>query len=150
MRNILSDAKPLLRITLLSLTESIRKDPDKYSSLVFKSSSSSTATPATDYRSQYYDAASYMYRQLQYPSQDYISMLIEEAEKLYSKLAKELGDESISDCAFSISSSLPVLSQSDEKKETHPRQTTAAIQSYMHPEEHRFVQSEIDNEDQDS
>jgi hypothetical protein len=150
VRNILSDAKPLLRIALLSLTESIRKDPDKYSSLVFKSSSSSTATPATDYRSQYYDAASYMYRQLQYPSQDYISMLIEEAEKLYNKLAKELGDESISDYAFSTSSSsLPVLSQSDEKNESHPRQTTESIQSYMHTEEHRFVQSEIDNKDQD-
>jgi hypothetical protein len=47
-------------------------------------------------------------------------MLKEEAEKLYNILAKELVDESISDYAFSISSSLPVLSKSDEK-EQRPR-----------------------------
>jgi hypothetical protein len=76
-------------------------------------------------------------------------VLLEEAEKLYNKLVKELVDESISDYAFSTSS-LPVLSQSDEKNESHPRQTTAANQSYMHTEEHRFVRSEIDNEDQGS
>jgi hypothetical protein len=76
-------------------------------------------------------------------------MLIQEAEKLYNKLAKELGDESISDYAFSTSSSLPVLSQSGEKNESHPRRTTESIQSYMNTEEQRFVQSEIDDEDQD-
>jgi hypothetical protein len=72
--------------------------------------------------SDYYDTVLYGQQQQRYPSQDYISVLIEEAEKLYNKLAKELGDESISDYAFSTSSSsLPVLSQSDEKNESHPR-----------------------------
>ena len=33
--SILSDAKPLLRMALLSLTESLRKDPSKYSSLIY-------------------------------------------------------------------------------------------------------------------
>ena len=33
--SILSDAKPLLRKALLSLTESMRKDPDKYSSFIY-------------------------------------------------------------------------------------------------------------------
>jgi len=61
-----------------------------------------------------------------------------------------LVDEIISDYTFSItSSSLPVLSQPDEKNESHPRQTTESIQSHMHTAEHRFVQSDIDNEDQD-
>jgi hypothetical protein len=36
-------------------------------------------------------------------------MLLEEAEKLYNKLTKELGDEIISDYASSTSSSLPLL-----------------------------------------
>ena len=140
--SILLDAKPLLRIALLSLTESMRKDPSKYSSLIYHN------TPSTaDYSGQYYSDASYGQQQ-QHSSQDYISVLIEECEKLYNKLAKELGDESISDYAFSTSS-LPVLSQSDEKNESHPRQTTEAIQSHMHTAEHRFVQSDIDNEDQD-
>ena len=72
---------------------------------------------------------------------------MEEAEKLYDKLAKELGDESIIDYAFGTSS-LSVLSQSDEKNESHPRQTTAFIQAYMHTEGHKFVQSKIDNDDE--
>jgi hypothetical protein len=80
-------------------------------------------------------------------------MLIEESEKLYTSLIKEWEDKIITDYTFSItSSSLPLLSPSDEKEQqSHPRQTTAANQRYMHPEAHRFVQSEIDNEeDQDS
>jgi len=89
--SILSDAKPLLRIALLSLTESMRKDPSKYSSLIYHNTSSTA-----DYSGQYYSADSYGQQQ-QHPSQDYIDMLIQEAEKLYNKLAKELEDESISD-----------------------------------------------------
>jgi hypothetical protein len=33
-----------------------------------------------------------------------------------------------------------------KKNKSHPRQTTAANQSYMHTEEHRFTQSEIDDD----
>jgi hypothetical protein len=144
--SILSDAKPLLSIALLSLTESMKKDPDKYSRLLYHNNTPSNA----DYNNQFY-AASYTYgRQPQNRSQDYTDMLKEEAEKLYNKLVKELVDEIISDYTFSItSSSLPVLSQPDEKNESHPRQTTESIQSHMHTAEHRFVQSDIDNEDQD-
>ena len=54
--SILSDAKPLLRIALLSLTESMRKDPDKYSSLIYHNNTSSNA----DYNNHVY-AASYTY-----------------------------------------------------------------------------------------
>jgi len=53
----------------------------------------------------------------QYQSQDYISMLIEEAEKLYNKLTREWVDQIIMDYAPGISSpSLPLsLSPSDEQ-----------------------------------
>jgi hypothetical protein len=115
--SILSDKKTLLKLALLSLTESMKKDPDRYSSLIYHNSTSSN----TDYNSQYYDTASYTYgQQPQNRSQDYTDMLKEEAEKLYNKLVKELVDQSISDFAFSTSSSLPVLSPSD-KKEQQPR-----------------------------
>ena len=52
-------------------------------------------------------------------------MLIEEAEKLYTSLIKEWVDEIVTDYTFSIaSSSLPVLSPSDEKEQQgHPKQT---------------------------
>jgi hypothetical protein len=39
------------------------------------------------------------HHQQQYPSHAYTDMLLEETEKLYNKLAKELGDEIISDYA---------------------------------------------------
>ena len=111
VHSTLSDQKMVLKLALLSLTESMRKDPDKYSHLIHNNNTSSTPRiQATDY-----DSASYGQQQ-QYLSQAYADMLLEQAEKLYNKLAKELGDEIISDYAASTSSSsLPVLSQSDEK-----------------------------------
>ena len=95
----------------MSLTESMKKDPDKYSALIYHNDTPSVA----DYRSQYYETSSY--GQQQYPLEDYTDMILEEAEKLYNKLAKELLDESITDYASSILSSLPMLSQSDEKEQ---------------------------------
>ena len=143
LASILSDVKPLLRIALLSLTESMRKDPSNYSSLIYHNTSSTA-----DYSDQYYSADSS--GQQLYSSQDYISMLLEESEKLYNKLAKELVDEIISgDYASNISTSLSLLPPANEEQQSHHRQTTPAIQSHMHTAEHRFVQSEIDNEDQD-
>jgi hypothetical protein len=144
--SILSDRKMVLKLALLSLTESMRKDPDKFNAFIFCDNKSSSSTTQTRGYSQYYDTASNT-QQHQYPSQDCIDVLIQEAEKLYNKLAKELEDESISDSAFSTSS-LPVLSQSGEKNESHPRQTAAANQTHMHTEEHAlFTQSEMDDDD---
>ena len=149
--SVLSDRKMLLKLAILSLAESMRKDPDKFNAFIFCDNKSSCSTTQTRGYSQYYDTVPYGQQQQQYPSQDCIDVLLEEAEKLYNKLVKELVDESISDYAFRISSSLPVLSPSDEKEQqSHPKQTTADIQSHMHAAEHRFVQSEIDDEDQDN
>ena len=61
--------------------------------------------------------------QQQYPSQDYISMLIEEAEKLYNKLVKRLADKIISNHNTSTysPSSLPLLPlPSDEEQQQSP------------------------------
>jgi hypothetical protein len=116
----LSNGKMLLKLALLSLVESIRNNPGKYSSLLYHNVSSSI----TDYSSQYYE--SYMYKQKQYTSYNNDgegsgAMLIEEAEKLYNKLAKELPDEIINDYASSIaSSSLPLLPSSDEEQGKTP------------------------------
>ena len=51
--SILSNSKMLLKLAFLSLTESMRKDPDRYISLIYHNNISSTA----DYSGQYYDAA---------------------------------------------------------------------------------------------
>jgi hypothetical protein len=100
VHSVLSDKKMLLKLALLSLTESMRKDPVKYSSLMYNSTSSIPKTPSTGYSSnQHYGATSS--GQQRYPSLDYMSMLLEESEKLYNKLAKEWVDEIITDYTFS-------------------------------------------------
>ena len=112
VHSVLSDRKMLLKLALLSLTDSMKNDPDKYSHLIHNNNTSSTPrTQATDY-----DTASYEQQQ-QYPSQAYADMLLEEAEKLYNKLAKELVDESISDYDFSTAPSLLPLSPSPSNEE---------------------------------
>jgi hypothetical protein len=86
----LLDGKGLLNLTFYSLMESIRKDPDKYSSLIYYNSASSITgygiVPCGG-------AYAYGYQQ-QYPSYDsffkaYKTMLLDDAEKLYKTLVTE-------------------------------------------------------------
>ena len=81
VHNTLSDVKVFLQLALLSLTESMRYDPDKYSSLIYYNSMSSTK----DNSNQHYSL--YMHRQQQPPPYDYDfedckAILLDEAEKL--------------------------------------------------------------------
>jgi hypothetical protein len=118
VHSVLSDKKTLLELALLSLTESMRQDPDKFKAFIFCDNKSSSSTTQTRGHNQYYDTVPYGQQQQQYPSQDCIDVLLEEAEKLYNKLVKELVDETILDCTFSIPSpSLPLLPQSDEEQQ---------------------------------
>jgi wobble nucleotide-excising tRNase len=99
--------KDLLKLALFSLTESMMKDPDRYISLIYHD------TPSTiDYSN-----SSFMYgQQQQYRSrEDYMAMLVEETDKLYNQLVKELVDEILSEHPFSTSSpSVPWLPRSDQ------------------------------------
>ena len=84
---LLLDGKELLRLAFYSLMELIRKDPDKYSSLIYYNSASSSSN-VIPYSPNTYG------QQLQYPSYDsffdaYKTMLLHEAEKIYKKLLKE-------------------------------------------------------------
>jgi hypothetical protein len=143
VHSVLSDRRMVLKLGLLSLIESMKNDPGKYSCLIYHN-----APSASNYNSQDYDAASYGQQQQQYPSQAYTDMLLEEAEKLYNKLVKKLVDETITDYASSTSSSLLPLLPQPEERQSHPITTTAANQIHMHTEEHRlFTQSEIDDDD---
>jgi hypothetical protein len=142
VHSILSDRRMVLKLALLSLIESMKNDPDKYSRLIYHNTPS-----AVNYNSQDYDAASYVQQQQKYPSHAYTDMLLEEAEKLYNKLAKEIGDEITSDYASNTSSSsLPLLPQPVEQQ-SHPTTTAADDQTHIHAEELRlFTQSEMDHD----
>ena len=139
VHSIMSDRRMVLKLALLSLTDSMKNDPDRYSHLIYNNNTSSTPrTQVTDY----YTASYGQQQQQQYPSQAYTDMLLEETEKLYNKLAKELVEESITDYASSTASSslLPLLPPPEERQ-SDPI-TTAANQTHMHTEEHRFTQSD--------
>jgi hypothetical protein len=119
VHSTLSNGKMLLKLAVLSLVESMRNNPDKFSCLLYRNVPPSTR----DYSGPYY--GSYMYVQKQYLSQDHdgegsvAKILEEEAENLYTKLAKEITDEIINDYASSkTSSSLPLLTSSDEQEKT--------------------------------
>jgi hypothetical protein len=100
----LSNGKMLLKLAILSVVETIRNNPDKFSSLLYRNAPSST----TEYSGRYYGY--YMYEQ-KYASYNHdgeasvAKILEEEAEKLYNKLAKEMVDEIINDYASNIASS---------------------------------------------
>ena len=151
VHNVLSDRKMLLELALLSLVESIRNNPGKYTSLIYHNTPPTAAL--ADYSSdQYYETASHGQRQ--YPSQDYTAMILDEAGKLYNKLTKEVVNITITDYASSISS-LPMLSQSDEKEQQpKPLQSLPEVESYhIHNrrQEGKFSQSSrIYNNDEDN
>ena len=56
----------LLKLAVLSLIESIRNDPDKYSALIFCDNESSSSTTQTRGYSQYYDTVPYGQQQRQH------------------------------------------------------------------------------------
>jgi hypothetical protein len=104
----LSDGKGLLRLALYSLIESIRNEPLKYSSLIYNSNSISLPG-----QHQYISSQDCF---IEYST----SMIVQEAEKLYNKLVKDLVNEAIDDTAFgrgSALSSSPLLSSSADRQQ---------------------------------
>jgi transposase len=136
---VLSNGKMLLRYALLSITESARNDPERYRQIFYNMSS-------------------------QHPLQDYntdatISMMVDEAEKLYDRVVKDCinkttesrTNKTINDMIgvreLAALSLLPQKVVSDVQKESTQK---LAAYTYRKEEEHTFIQSEeIDNEEND-
>ena len=77
MLGVLSNGKMLLRYALLSITESARNDPERYRQIFYNMSS-------------------------QHPLQDYntdatVSIMVDEAEKLYNKVVKDCINKTMKD-----------------------------------------------------
>jgi hypothetical protein len=95
----------LLKLAVLCLIESIRNDPAKYGSLIDYSGKSSSQATVDYTTSQYYADGSFYtcgpfvplppQQQLHLSENVYIEMSIEEAEKLYNRITKEMVDETI-------------------------------------------------------
>jgi hypothetical protein len=74
-------------------------------------------------------------------------------KKLFYKLVKGSMNKVITDRTFSklsLPSSLPLLSPSVEQQSHVNSSPTAANQTHTYREEHTFIHSEIDNEEQDN
>lgn len=83
----------------MSLTESVRNDPEKFSSLIYYDTAAYyNMSPFTDEQQLYSSKDSF--------KQAYMDMLSDEAEKLYTALATHLEDEIINEYASIISVAL--------------------------------------------
>jgi hypothetical protein len=122
---ILSNKKALLKLAVLSIDESIRNNPDKYSPLMSSrndNSNSSLATVASD-TGQYIGPNDF------YILQNYrVEMLLEEAEKLFNSLAelfvREVVNEGVTEQSVTMPSQLPDLPFKEERNEQFPIKTT--------------------------
>jgi chromosome segregation ATPase len=99
--NLLSDGKSVLKVAVDSLMKSMRKDPQKYINLIYYNQNSS-ASRYTDYI--------YVNGQQPYTSSDYLrevykSILLEDAEKLFNKLVKELTEQMINEYLLNMARS---------------------------------------------
>lgn len=115
LRDQLSNKRGLLKLAALCITESMRVNPDKYRYLIPQDKS-----PAIDYSTPCFNPfwmseQSYLepqqqpqYQSKAYFMEDYVSMLLEDSEKLLEKLVKELGQQIINDCDVSTSVSKSV------------------------------------------
>jgi hypothetical protein len=117
---ILLDGKGLLNLTFYSLMESIRKDPDKYRSLIYYNSVSSITGNGIE---PTYDGAYAYGYQLQYPSYDsffeaYKTMLLDDAEKLYKTLVTEWVNRIIAGYVSPNSSSTSSLLPSGKQEQS--------------------------------
>jgi hypothetical protein len=88
--------KDILRIAVLSVTESIRNNPDKYSALI-RSKIPSTLDCNNYQYPTYYGLHMCRQPQEKLSKEEYADMLVEEADKLYYKLVKELVGQTIND-----------------------------------------------------
>ncbi|MGB8035600.1 MAG: hypothetical protein WCF03_17435 [Nitrososphaeraceae archaeon] len=107
----LSNVKVLLSLALFCIIESIKENPDKYSPLFYENMPTTMSHCISNY-------AHYPYFQEQYQTSyfDMKAMLVEEAEKLYNLIAKNLLNEILDgyNAGTSTFPSLPVFSYSGE------------------------------------
>jgi hypothetical protein len=131
VENAFANRRQLLRFALLSLIESLRKEPRKFHILYYNMSSTktsgtpSTALPTTGYYYGHYNNIPFKNEQSLSPDyytnseETYEKILLDESEELYNKMVEDLANKTISDVAI-LSQSLSPLSllpRSDDDEE---------------------------------
>lgn len=101
----LSDRRKILELASLSVIESIRDNPEKYSFLI---RNAPTMYTIPDFNPYFMFGQPYMHQQIQqkaYFTEDYVAMLSEDANNLLERLAKVVADEIINEYTVSKSTS---------------------------------------------
>jgi hypothetical protein len=75
--------------------------------------------------------------------------LLEESEELYNKMIEDLTTKTINDVASDNESSLSLLLQNQKSDIQRDSTQRLAVNTYMKKEQYTFIQSEVDNEDED-
>jgi hypothetical protein len=132
---VLSDKKILLRYALLSITESIRNDPERYRLIFYNMSPSVIDCSSSSNSQDYIDSCMYGQQQQRqqnwlpdYDTEANMAIIIDEAEKLFYKLIKDCVNKTIvaSDSKPSSSLSLsPRKELSDVQKDSTQKLSTA-------------------------
>jgi hypothetical protein len=122
--DFLSDKKTFLKIAIISVIESMRNDPEKYSALVYhnnnnQNSSSSSSARSEDHNSNLLNASRQAVVLPPLPYDNYMieyykDIMLEEAEKLYNDiidqiLCKVVNENVAKQSAETMPSSLPAL-----------------------------------------
>ena len=105
MLGVISNVKVLLRYALLSMTESIRNNPERFRSIFNNISSMIDYSSITARIIRLRTDKQQQYSSLDYGTEANAAIIINEAEKLYNKLVKDRINKIITDCTFSKSSS---------------------------------------------
>jgi hypothetical protein len=141
-----ANRRQLVRLTLLSLIESMRKDPRKFYALYYNMSTSSSAkspsSSMTGYgNQQQYDYVPFMNEQnlpiIDYSNEEICEkILLDESEELYDKMVQDLTNKTIGDVANDDSESsslLPMLPPSNEEQQSHMKSSpTEANQTHAY------------------
>ena len=121
LTSILRDSKMLLKLALMSLTESIRNDEEIYTLIFHNISPHITDYSACDPSLFLDPTQNQHFHSEYYNTEAKIGMIVDETEKkLYTKLVKDCINKIISNQAFSIlppSQSLPILSAHEDKEQ---------------------------------
>ena len=108
VRGLLSDKKELLKRALFCLTESMRANPDGFTSLIYYNDNNNTSTAtsimAEYYNRQYYSSSFTYGGQQQQPHhyltkdsfmKDYKDLILNEAERFLTSLENQIADEAV-------------------------------------------------------
>jgi hypothetical protein len=124
VHNSLSDKKRLLQLAIFSVIESMRTNPEKYSSLVYHNNNENTSRDNGN--SLRMNSSTHLLAPLPYDSyiiEHYKSTLFQGSEKLYNNLVNylvcEVVNEDVTEQPVPTPSPLPELPFQDDDKQEH-------------------------------